>query len=137
MKMDEFTSSVRSLAKLGSDEETLNAIRSTLEVLGAHLTENEANAIAAHLPGEIGGYLLTPQHAERFDIPEFFRRVSEKEGGDLVDAADHVRAVLSVVGEAISPGEVEDILSELPDEFRIFFRPARGGAVGGASTPRE
>ncbi|HEX8948254.1 MAG TPA: DUF2267 domain-containing protein [Dissulfurispiraceae bacterium] len=135
MKIDEFTGSVRSLAKLGSDGETLNAIRATLAVLGEHLTEDEADAIAVHLPGEIGDFLRTSRHAERFGLQDFFRRVSEREGVDLVDAADHVRAVLSVVGEAISPGEVEDILSELPDEFRIFFRPVRGSAAGSTPAP--
>jgi uncharacterized protein (DUF2267 family) len=43
--------------------------------------------------------------------------VAVREDVDQLKAEQHARAVLSVLSEAISEGEFEDALSQLPQEF--------------------
>ncbi|MEW6116848.1 MAG: DUF2267 domain-containing protein [Nitrospirota bacterium] len=124
MKYDAFVSRVQNSARLGSTDEAVKAIGATLEVLGERLVRGEAEDLAAQLPSEIGRYLLETQQTRRFDLKEFFNRVSEREGVDLPTATHHARVVLSVLTEAVSPGEIKDILSELPAEFHDLFKPA-------------
>lgn len=124
MKYDEFVGRVQSRARLGTQGNTVRAIRATLEVLGQRLFGNEAQDLAAQLPHEIGIYL---EHngqdgdQEAFGIREFYERVSQREGVDLPDAVYHARCVVSVVKEAVSPGEIEDVRSQLPAEYNELF----------------
>jgi len=47
-------------------------------------------------------------------VEEFFQRVSERTGVDLPKAIYHARAVIAVLYEAVSPGEMADIPSSEP-----------------------
>ena len=56
--------------------------------------------------------------AEPFGIEELDRRVAEREGGaSSARAHEHAAAVLSVVLDAVSPGERSDVLAQLPTEI--------------------
>ena len=52
----------------------------------------------------------------------FLRRISENEGVDAGMATDHASAVMSVLVEAASGGELEAIRAQLPQEFDALFR---------------
>lgn len=128
MKFDEFMGKVQNLAALGTTGDTLKAVRATLEVLSQRLVRGEAADLAAQLPSEIQEYLVLPGGAERFGVEEFFRRVAEKEGVSPALGEKHARAVIAVITEAVSSGEIKDVLSELPKEFHALFTPASAAA---------
>ncbi len=129
MKYDEFINQVQSQARLSSSGEAVSATRATLEVLGQRLFGDEAKNLAAQLPSEISYYLLQPEINESFGVDEFFNRVSEREGVDLPDAVHHARVVISVLQEAVSPGEIEDVRAQLPDEFDPLFEAGSEGTM--------
>lgn len=122
MKYDRFVGQVQSRARLGTSGEAVRAIRATLEVLGQRLAGNQAGHLAAQLPDEVGYYLMqAPNDGERFDLTEFYDRVSRHGNQDLPDAVFQARVVMSVVQEAVTPGEFEHLRAQLPAEYNPLF----------------
>ena len=121
MKFDEFTGKVQHKAKLATTDEALGAIRATLETLAERTAGDEAKNLAAQLPQEIGRFLEGHHIVERFSLAEFFDRVTEKEGVDKPVAVFHARAVIDVLKEAVSAGEIQNLRSQLPDEWDPLF----------------
>ncbi len=129
MKHDEFIGQVQHRARLSSRGAAERATRATLETLAERLSGGEAKDLAAQLPPELGEHLQGQWSAigERFSLEEFFRRVSLREETDLPSAIFHARAVIEVLGEAVSPGEMDDVLAQLPAEFDRLFE---AGSMG-------
>lgn len=123
MQHDEFIAQVRNCANLRTSGDAELATRATLETLAERLAGNEANNAAAQLPRGIAQY-LQHQYAGagvRLSLDEFFQRISLREGVELPKAVNHARAVIKVLAEAISPGEIQDIRTQLPPEFEQLF----------------
>ena len=130
MKHDEFIGRVQHYARLPSRGDAEHATHVTLETLGERLAGGEPKDLASQLPREIGEYLLRGGgKGERFTLDEFYQRVSEREGEDLPKAVFHARAVIRVLSEAVSKGEINDILAQLPPEFDRFFQEAVEGPM--------
>ncbi len=129
MKHDEFIGQVQHRARLSSRGEAERATRATLEILAERLAGGEANDLAAQLPQELAEYLRREWSGigERFSLEEFFRRVSLREGVDLPDAIFHARAVIEVLTEAVSMGEINDVRAQLPAEFDRLFEAGSSG----------
>jgi uncharacterized protein (DUF2267 family) len=121
MQYDDFVGHVQHRARLASTGEAVHAIHATLQTLGERLYGEEAKNLAAQLPDEIGAYLTQPTQRESFDLREFYQRVSQRERADLPDAIYHAQAVVSVVLDAVSPGEIADARAQLPDEYAHLF----------------
>ncbi|MGI6206973.1 MAG: DUF2267 domain-containing protein [Anaerolineae bacterium] len=126
MQYDEFVGKVQNRARLGTTGEAVRAIHATLETLGQRLYGGEADDIAAQLPREIGTYLREATRSRRpesFGLSEFYRRVMEHAGPGIEypDAVFLARVVMSVVAEAISAGEMQDLRSQLPVEYNDLF----------------
>lgn len=121
MTYDAFTGAVDHRARLGTTGAAVKAIRATLETLAERLHGNEADHLAAQLPAEIGLYMQRVDRDVTLTLDEFFERVADREGVDLPDAVFHARAVLSVVQDAVSAGELNDVRVQLPDEFASLF----------------
>ena len=132
MQYDEFVGRVQNRARLASGGEAVRAIHATLQTLGERLFGKEAEHLAAQLPPEIGTYLRQVEVKESFSLDEFFERVAEREGVDLPDAIHQARAVISVLSEAVSPGEMADARAQLPDEYDPLFGL---GSEGEMDTP--
>jgi len=127
MQYHDFIGKVQNQARLGTTGEAVRATRATLEVLGKRMHETEAKHLAAQLPAEVGNFLIDGQENQTFGLDEFFERVSKSANVDLPDAAHHARAVIAVVREAVSMGQMEDVRAQLPDEFDPLFE---GGSEG-------
>src|SRR5947209_16801858 len=107
MKHDEFIGRVQHYARLASRGDAERTTRATLETLGERLAGGEPKDLASQLPPEIGLHLLRcGGMGERFSLDEFYSRVSVREGEDLPTAAFHARAVIRVLSEAVSRGEL-------------------------------
>jgi uncharacterized protein (DUF2267 family) len=106
----------------GASDEASSAIAATLEALGECITGEEARNLADQLPKQIKEPLQqASEDAEVCSLETFLRRVSEKEGVDAGTATDHASAVMSVLGEAASGGEMEAISAQLPQGFDALF----------------
>ncbi len=116
MEYNQFIQEVKTRAHLDNEAQALNAIESTLNTLAERILKTEADDLAAQLPREIGAYLIAGEYARRFDLEDFYYKVSLRESVGQPLAMMHARAVLSVVEQAVSPGELRDVLAELPEE---------------------
>jgi uncharacterized protein (DUF2267 family) len=123
MKHDEFIKHVQSFAQLNSREEAERATSATLETLKERLVGDEAKDLAAQLPQQLGQYLRgrEGQNGQHFTLEEFIQRVSEKEGVDPTAAVTHIRAVFSVLQQAVTPGEFDDVRVNLSDDYAELF----------------
>jgi uncharacterized protein (DUF2267 family) len=123
MQYDEFVGQVQHRARLASTDEAVRAIRSTLETLAERLVGNEPEDLASQLPEEIGIFLRAPfaGQGQRLTLEDFFELVSAREGIELPQAIFHARAVMDVLRDAVSAGELNDVRGQLPAEFRSLF----------------
>ncbi|MCW2704907.1 MAG: hypothetical protein JWQ37_2902 [Blastococcus sp.] len=96
----------------------------TLKTLADRITGGEAGDLAAQLPNPLKGDLQKEQeNAEAFDVGEFVRRVSERAHVDQATARNGAMATLITVREAVTPGEFDDITSQLPQDYRELVGP--------------
>jgi uncharacterized protein (DUF2267 family) len=121
MKGEQFIGEVKNLAELSSIEEAEEATRATLETLKERLAGNEPSNLAAQLPPEIAPYVVGDGGREAFSVEEFYERVAHKEGVGRDEAVRHTRAVATVVQTAVTGGELDDVRSQLGDEYKELF----------------
>jgi len=126
MQFDDFVGQVQHRARLASTGEAMRAIHATLMTLGERLFGGEANDLAAQLPQEIGTYLRMAVQLDNFDAREFCERVQQREGVNYPDAVFHARAVMSVIRDAVSPGELRDMRDQLPADYNSLFEWGEG-----------
>ena len=129
MKYDAFIGEVENRARLPSRGDAVRATQAVLETLAERIRQGEADDLAAQLPPEIGTYLRGGETTERFDVEEFFLRVAAKETADLPDAVHHARAVMDVLKEAVTTGELDDIKAQLPDNYKPLFEAGSEGEM--------
>ena len=123
MKYDEFMGQVQARARLADGGRTVAAARATLEALGKRLDPGERKDLAAELPSEVGLWLRRIEGQETYGLDEFYRRVctEEGEGTKLPDAVHHAKMVMSVVEDAVAPGEMAHVREQLPPEYDEIF----------------
>ena len=131
MKIQEFIEQVQQRARLASKAEAESATRAALETLAECLTRDERVDAAAQLPRGLALYLEQPNlGGDRQPAPsqqristldEFYQRMSIREGVPPATAREHARVVMSVLVDALSKGEFEDIRAQLPIEFYYEF----------------
>ncbi len=136
MQYAEFLKAVQRRANLHSQDAALHATRVTLEVLIERLQGGEAKDFLSQLPQELVQSLRpidTQGGSLPFGLNDFYRRVSERAGVNLEHAQQYVQAVMATLQEALSAGELQDMRSQLPQEFDPLFMyeghgeiPARG-----------
>ncbi len=129
MQFHDFIGHVQNRAKLPSEEAALKLTRVTLETLSERLSGKEPKHLASQLPEEIGRFLNTAGKGERFSSDDFLKRVSEREGADLPIAVYHVRAVFDVLKDAVAAGELNDVKSQLPDDYQRLFEAGTTGEM--------
>ena len=97
------------------------ATRATLEALRERLAGNEPSNLAAQLPPEIAPYMEGDGGREAFSVEKFYDRVAQREGVSHDEAVRHARAVTTVVQTAVTGGELDDVRSQLGDDYRELF----------------
>lgn len=117
MKYDEFVKHVGERAEV-SREDAESAALSTLAVLGERLEAGEATDLASQLPQELGDAVgSSTGTGETFSASDFVERVADREGIAPNDADKRARAVLATVQEAVTGGQMEHVLSQLPTDY--------------------
>ncbi|HZG06533.1 MAG TPA: DUF2267 domain-containing protein [Streptomyces sp.] len=123
MRYDEFLARVRDLGEYADHDEAEHITRAVLEVFAPRITAGEVEDLAAQLPGPLGDVLRDNRagRPETFGLEEFYRRVAERTGARPRTAEWDASAVLSTVAEAISGGELNQVLSQLPSGYAVLF----------------
>jgi uncharacterized protein (DUF2267 family) len=123
--MDYATFTRTTAERAGLPEETAERIEhATLQTLVDRITGGEAQDLAAQLPRPLQDDLRPPRkEAEAFDVDEFVRRVAERGDVGPDEARSEAATVLTTVREAVTPGEFDDVLSQLPKEYRELVGP--------------
>jgi predicted phosphoribosyltransferase/uncharacterized protein (DUF2267 family) len=129
VKHDELIGQVQARARLPSRGDAERATRVVLETLGARLAGGQPENLAAQLPEEIGRHLTAHEPVEKLSLDDFFAQVSEGLGADRPDAVHQARAVIAVVSDAVSAGEIEKVRQQLPGEYAPLFESGSEGEM--------
>jgi uncharacterized protein (DUF2267 family) len=128
MQYDEFLIRVQRYADLDSLEEAERITYVVLSTLGEPLYRTARDKLVAQLPKELKDVPFQSQPAEtapsendRYPVEEFYKRVRARAEVSPTIAQQQAKAVMRVVAEAVSPGAIQDMLQELPDDYRQLF----------------
>ncbi|GAB3389367.1 DUF2267 domain-containing protein [Micromonospora halotolerans] len=108
-------------------ERAAELTRATLETLTERLTGGEVLDLAAQLPKELQRVLKphpATEAADRFGAAEFVARVSRRAGVDGNLAREAVCAVFVTLREAVTGGEFDDVVVQMPRDYRDMVEPA-------------
>lgn len=110
----------------------LELTRATLETLAERLTGGEALDLATQLPKPLAMVLRpTPdtEAADRFGAAEFVARVALRAGIEETAARHVARAVFITLREAVTGGEFDELIAQLPRDYRDIVEPALAPGV--------
>ncbi|MFD7996158.1 DUF2267 domain-containing protein [Streptomyces mexicanus] len=126
MQHHEFLARVRELGEYDSQDEAEKVTEAVLGVLAQRISPGEVEDLASQLPAPLGQTLAEakPEQAESFGIEDFYRRVADRTGARPRTAEWDAGAVLTTLAGAISGGELNQILSQLPSGFAVLFGKA-------------
>lgn len=125
MKLEEFLAQVRDRGEYAGQEEAERVSTAVLHVLATRITPEEADDLAAQLPAPLDDVLHRERRAPAsLGLEEFLRRVAQHTGARPRTAEWDASAVLSTVADAVSGGQVDRLLSQLPTGYaELFGRP--------------
>jgi uncharacterized protein (DUF2267 family) len=115
---------------LGSDRrQAYRALRAVLHCLRDRLPVNEAAHLADQLPMLVRGIYYEGWHPAGKPIKirsrdEFLDAVAAGVSGSEIDADGAVRAVLEVLQDHVTAGEIEDVIQVLPRGIRVLWPAA-------------
>ena len=131
MKYEEFIEEVQKRGSFPSRSDAARATQATLETLAEWISPKERIDTASQLPHGLALYLKQPYLGEgpqpsptsrsSSSLEEFFQRMGIREDVPAEVARTHAHVVMSVLIEAVSQGELEDIRAQLPVEFHYEF----------------
>lgn len=130
MRYDEFVSRVRKLADLEDDQAAEKTTEAVLETLGERLYKGAREDLMAQVVTPLKELLDRAPRTDRRDIDyfpleEFYERVAARTNRGVEDARSLSRAVISVLEEAVSKGEIEDVVEALGVDYRTLFEEAK------------
>lgn len=121
MTMDQLIALVRERGEYGSAAEAELACRTVLDILGTRLPSAEAKDLASQLPGSLGDAVRDSGPAQGFGSGEFLHRVADALGATDDTAQWDASAVLSAVGDAVTGGQLNQLLTVLPAGYAPLF----------------
>ena len=123
MQYEEFVERVQQRAELASFAQAEAATQATLTVLGEYLSGGEGLDLASQLPQGLAEHLRQqpPERSTIFSLSDFLQRVGEEEGTSIEEAEARARAVLGVLEEAVTKGQMDDVRRQFPSEFDSLF----------------
>lgn len=122
MQPTEITEKVQERAGLESFEEANDTVLALLEVLAYRDLGEEREAFAAQLPKDYAEVLTKhePDVKERFDASDMVRRVAKRLDSALDESQTRTHAAFSVLMDAVSDGQVENLLAVLSDDYKTY-----------------
>lgn len=122
MSYKAFLAAVRVRGAYDDLDEAARVTEAVLSTLGARLQPAVAEHLADQLPMKIGDALThVGDRGRTWGVEEFVRQVAVASGDDEEAARAHAEAVLTVLGETVSGGELNKIISRLPARYAELF----------------
>jgi uncharacterized protein (DUF2267 family) len=121
MRHTDFVSKVRARAELASDEHAARCVAAFFQTLGERLHRPQRDKLASQIPDELKSLLYLREDTEEFLLEEFYNRVGARSGFRYGEAVRKARVIASVLREAVSEGEIAELLSQLPDNYAEVF----------------
>lgn len=123
MNYDQFIKAVKDSGQFSDRNAAIKATKAVLETMRERLLGDEASNLAAQLPAELGDCLRgrEGQMGDNFKIEEFYTRVANRAGVDIESAAPYARTVMSVLSQAVSPGEFADVRVNFAKDYDELF----------------
>jgi uncharacterized protein (DUF2267 family) len=100
-----------------SDSESETALRIFIKRLAMRLTPDEREDFASELPMDLQDIALTEAAPQRISAEQFVQQFAEEEDIDESRAKKQILAAWQAVKDAISPGEIDDIKAQLPNDM--------------------
>lgn len=100
-----------------SDQESEEALDLVVETIATRLNPGERRHFASELPEELEDLAMMPTIQGKFSAEDMLEQLSELEDINKSHAKKQVIAVWKALKEAISPGEIKDIQSQLPQDL--------------------
>lgn len=130
---------------LGPDDHphALHALRAGLHAIRDRLPDNEVLDLGAQLPALIRGFYYEGWTLHRDAKPlrnraAMIARVEKELATERrLDPVDVLRAVIHLLVEHVSDGEIEDILATLPKPIAALWHDLTGHALVAPPVPRE
>jgi uncharacterized protein (DUF2267 family) len=126
----EFMNDVRD--RTGLDRrQSEKAVRAMLNTLAQRLAGGEPHDLASQLPKELKETVELTADAGagvHWDADAFVTKVADREGCPPERAEIHVEAIFAALSDAITPGEFEDITSQLDRSYEALL--PSGATVG-------
>ena len=128
MKYDEIINRVQKYTGLTEGTKAEQVLKAVLGTLGENVYRTEERHMAAELPNELKNVFYEYQPPERgkadravYPLEEFYNRVKARANITLQESQEFTSHVLTVLQEAVSPGEMEDVIREIRPELRKLF----------------
>jgi uncharacterized protein (DUF2267 family) len=134
MQYEQLITQIQDGAGLSSRDEADEALRATLEAIGAGIPEDLADELAAQLPDEIARCLRPPAlvaagGGDRMNRREFVHRIAEACHLDDEQAAQIIPAVFAAIDRACGGMISTEIRYALPAEMRSLTGDMGTGGI--------
>jgi uncharacterized protein (DUF2267 family) len=125
MSIDEFIGRVAE--RTGLDRRRAQrAAEAVLEALAYRITAGQVEDLERRLPAELQSALERGKAERRparpLSLDTFLALIADRGGVDRGQAAEHARAVLAVLREAVGEDEFHDTTEQLPGEYQVLLR---------------
>jgi uncharacterized protein (DUF2267 family) len=117
MKYPEFLKAVEERTGIVDRQEAERTAVTVLQALSDRLTGGEADDLLAQLPEPLKSTIRVTEKADPMNPEEFVDRIARELRVPQEEARDRVRGVFGALREAVTPGEYEDVLSQLDREY--------------------
>ncbi len=125
MKRDVFIKRVQEKAQVSSKDEAIWITDTVLKTLSERLTEKEAFDLASQLPHELKGIVGgAKERLVKMDRQEFVNKVADNLNITPDESEMYIKATFSVLKSAIMPGEIRDVLDQLPNDLAAMLAEA-------------
>ncbi len=124
MEYHVFLEQVQQEARLSTQTQAADVVRSTLQALGERLAGGVVDNLAAQLPRILSHYLYAPAmmgQGHSSSLHEFYRMIHEHEGVEFSESVCHAKAVILVLCRTVPSPTIKDVLSQLPREYHPLF----------------
>lgn len=122
MRYDEIIERLMETAGIEDEDSAERLALTVLEVLAERITRTERDNLAAQLPDGLKAPLEeTRQDRRPFQLEEFYNRVRARADLGFPAAVSGSKAMVAVLQEAVTAGEIDDIRQELGSDFAELF----------------
>jgi uncharacterized protein (DUF2267 family) len=125
-KTNEWLKAIQERMGAPSRQQAYMALRATLHALRDRLQPNEAVQLGAQLPALVRGvyyegWRLIDKPLRIRDQDEFLGVIAVEAGSTTLDVEAAARAVFHELTERVTPGEIDDVKSGLPEPIRSLW----------------